>query len=152
MVIRRLRFLALQSGVLRSSRRLSGPRRLHKVSTRKTGCSLNRNSLKRGRHSKRRDSAKGLGIYFNDTSCAACHVAHSGAKRLPGGSGPTTEIRAGFLGFNNKFFPAPGGSLITTRAVGNAIPEIKALSDKQNVRDRFVTPSFVRRRFRGSCR
>src|SRR5262249_864013 len=57
------------------------------------------------------------------------------------GSGPITEIRAGFLGFNNEFFPAPGGTLITTKAVGNAIPEIKALSDKQNIRDRFITIS-----------
>src|SRR5215470_10735464 len=84
--------------------------------------------------------AKGLGIHFNEASCAACHVA-PGAKHLPGGSGPITEIRAGFLGFNNEFFPAPGGTLITTKAVGNATPEIKALSDKQNVRDRFITPS-----------
>jgi CxxC motif-containing protein (DUF1111 family) len=84
--------------------------------------------------------AKGLGIHFNEASCAACHLA-PGAKRLPGGSGPITEIRAGFLGFNNEFFPAPGGTLITTKAVGNAIPEIKALSDKQNVRDRFITIS-----------
>jgi CxxC motif-containing protein (DUF1111 family) len=85
--------------------------------------------------------AKGLGIHFNEASCAACHLAPGGAKRLPGGSGPVTEIRAGFLGFNNEFFPAPGGTLITTKAVGNAIPEIKALSDKQNVRDRFITTS-----------
>jgi CxxC motif-containing protein (DUF1111 family) len=84
--------------------------------------------------------AKGLGIHFNEASCAACHLA-PGAKRLPGGSGPITEIRAGFLGFNNEFFPAPGGTLITTKAVGNAIPEIKALSDKQNIRDRFITTS-----------
>jgi CxxC motif-containing protein (DUF1111 family) len=84
--------------------------------------------------------AKGLGIHFNEASCAACHLA-PGAKRLPGGSGPVTEIRAGFLGFNNEFFPAPGGTLITTKAVGNAIPEIKALSDKQNIRDRFITTS-----------
>jgi CxxC motif-containing protein (DUF1111 family) len=83
---------------------------------------------------------KGLGIHFNEASCAACHRA-SGAKRLPGGSGPITEIRAGFLGFNNEFFPAPGGTLITTKAVGGATPEIKALSDKQNIRDRFITPS-----------
>ena len=84
--------------------------------------------------------AKGLGIHFNEASCAACHRA-PGPKLLPGGSGPITEIRAGFLGFNNEFFPAPGGTLITTRAVGGATPEIKALSDKQNVRDRFITLS-----------
>jgi CxxC motif-containing protein (DUF1111 family) len=82
----------------------------------------------------------GLGIHFNEASCAACHVK-GGDQRLPGGSGPITEIRAGFLGKNNEFFPAPGGTLITTKAVGTATPEIKALSDKQNVRDRFITPS-----------
>src|SRR5688572_6722913 len=80
---------------------------------------------------------RGLGIHFNEASCVACHVAPPGANRLPGGSGPITEIRAGFVGVNNEFFPAPGGTLITTRALGNAVPEIKALSDKQNVRDRF---------------
>src|SRR5262249_55183915 len=65
--------------------------------------------------------AKGLGIHCNEASCAACHVA-PGAKRLPGGSGPVTEIRAGFLGVNNEFFPAPGGTLITTKALGGATP------------------------------
>src|SRR5205823_14255419 len=83
---------------------------------------------------------KGLGIHFNEASCAACHPA-PGARRLPGGSGPITEIRAGFLGLHNEFLPAPGGTLITTRAVGTATPEIKALSDKQNIRDRFTTIS-----------
>src|ERR1051326_1272769 len=83
---------------------------------------------------------KGLGIHFNEASCATCHVA-PGPKYLPGGSGPIAEIRAGFVGVNNEFFPAPGGTLITTKAVGGATPEIKALSDKQNVRDRFITPS-----------
>src|SRR5262245_15152349 len=84
--------------------------------------------------------AKGLGIHFNEASCAACHRA-PGPKLLPGGSGPITEIRAGFLGKNNEFFPAPGGTLITTKAVGGATPEITALSARQNVRDRFITPS-----------
>jgi CxxC motif-containing protein (DUF1111 family) len=84
--------------------------------------------------------ATGLGIHFNETSCAGCHVA-AGAKGLPGGSGPITEIRAGYLGRNKEFIPAPGGTLITTRAVGNATPEVKALSNSQNTRDRFITPS-----------
>ena len=84
--------------------------------------------------------ATGLGIHFNETSCAGCHVA-AGAKGLPGGSGPITEIRAGYLGRNKEFIPAPGGTLITTKAVGNATPEIKALSNSQNIRDRFITPS-----------
>jgi CxxC motif-containing protein (DUF1111 family) len=82
----------------------------------------------------------GLGIHFNEASCAACHRA-PGAKSLPGGSGPITEIRAGFLGVNNEFFPAPGGTLITGRAVGRGTPEIKVVSDKQSIRDRFITPS-----------
>jgi CxxC motif-containing protein (DUF1111 family) len=84
--------------------------------------------------------ATGLGIHFNETSCAGCHVA-AGAKGLPGGSGPITEIRAGYLGRNKEFIPAPGGTLITTRAVGNATPEVKALSNSQSTRDRFITPS-----------
>src|SRR4030095_15762510 len=84
--------------------------------------------------------ADGLGIHFNEASCAACH-GRANNQGLPGGSGPITEIRAGFLGSNNEFMPAPGGTLITTKAVGGATPEIKALSDKQNVRDRFITPS-----------
>ena len=84
--------------------------------------------------------AKGLGIHFNETSCVGCHVA-GGAARLPGGSGPITELRAGFLARSNEFVPAPGGTLITTKAVGTATPEVKALSDSQNIRDRFITPS-----------
>src|SRR5262245_456885 len=44
----------------------------------------------------------GLGIHFNEASCAACHLP-AGQSRLPGGSGPITEIRAGFLGFNKEF-------------------------------------------------
>ena len=84
--------------------------------------------------------AKGLGIHFNETSCAGCHLA-GGARRLPGGSGPITELRAGFLAQNNEFVPAPGGTLITTKAVGTATPEVKALSDSQNVRDRFISLS-----------
>src|SRR5215813_225613 len=47
--------------------------------------------------------AKGLGIHFNEASCAACHLA-PGPGRLTGGSGPITEIRAGFLGVNKEFF------------------------------------------------
>src|SRR5262249_40222320 len=72
--------------------------------------------------------AKGLGIHFNETSCAGCHLAAragSGSDRnLPGGSGPITELRAGHLGTNNEFIPAPGGTLITTKAVGGATPEV----------------------------
>ncbi len=84
--------------------------------------------------------ATGLGTHFNETSCAGCHAA-PGDGRLPGGSGPITELRAGFIDARNRFVPAPGGTLITTRAVGDATPEIRELADSQNVRDRFITPS-----------
>jgi CxxC motif-containing protein (DUF1111 family) len=82
----------------------------------------------------------GLGIHFNENSCAACHVAGR-AGGLPGGSGAITELRAGHLGAKSEFIPAPGGTLITTKAVGGAMPEEKVLSSTQNVRDRFITPS-----------
>jgi CxxC motif-containing protein (DUF1111 family) len=97
--------------------------------------------------------ATGLGVHFNETSCAGCHLPPKiaaeaaptglpgGTSSLPGGSGPITELRAGFLAANGRFVPAPGGTLITTRAVGRAVPEVGALADVQNVRDRFITPS-----------
>jgi CxxC motif-containing protein (DUF1111 family) len=84
--------------------------------------------------------AKGLGTHFNENSCAACHMAGRGGG-LPGGSGPITELRAGHLGTNDEFIPAPGGTLITTKALPGATPEEKALSSTQNVRERFITPS-----------
>jgi CxxC motif-containing protein (DUF1111 family) len=87
-----------------------------------------------------RTPAAGLGTHFNDSSCAACHVA-PGEGLLSGGSGPITELRAGFLAANDRFVPAPGGTEITARAVGNTVPEARALADVQNVRDRFITPS-----------
>ena len=83
----------------------------------------------------------GLGIHFNDSSCAHCHLAPPGGRHLPGGSGPVTELRAGYLARNNEFVPAPGGTLITTKAVGGATPEVDLLSSSQNVRDRFITTS-----------
>src|ERR1051326_6693697 len=49
---------------------------------------------------------KGLGIRFNEASCATCHVA-PGPKYLPGGSGPIAEIRAGFVGAHNELFLPP---------------------------------------------
>jgi CxxC motif-containing protein (DUF1111 family) len=61
-------------------------------------------------------------------------------RAVAGGSGPTTELRAGHFGRNNEFIPAPGGSLITTQALGGATPEIRALPKSENVRDRFITP------------
>ena len=94
----------------------------------------------RGEFEEIETPATGLGAHFNDSSCAACHLA-PGDGRLTGGSGPMTELRAGFSAANDRFVAAPGGTLITTRAVGGATPEIRALADSQNVRDRFITPS-----------
>jgi CxxC motif-containing protein (DUF1111 family) len=85
--------------------------------------------------------ATGLGIHFNESSCARCHLAPPGSRRLPGGSGPITELRAGYLARNNEFVPAPGGTLITTKAVGGVKPEVDLLSSSQNIRDRFITTS-----------
>lgn len=84
--------------------------------------------------------ATGLGTHFNADSCAACHLA-PGPGQLFGGSGPVTELRAGFNAANDRFVAAPGGTLITTRAVGGATPEVRALAGSQNIRDRFITPS-----------
>src|SRR5262245_48363892 len=83
---------------------------------------------------------RGLGVHFNESSCLGCHAPASN-RGLPGGSSPVTELRAGRLGGANEFIPAPGGTLITAKAVGEAIPEVKALPDSENVRDRFITPS-----------
>src|SRR5215831_5172369 len=83
---------------------------------------------------------RGLGVHFNESSCLGCHAPPSD-RGLPGGSSPVTELRAGHFGADNKFIPAPGGTLITAKAVGEAIPEGKALPDSENVRDLFITPS-----------
>jgi len=82
----------------------------------------------------------GLGVHFNESSCLGCHAPPSD-RGLPGGSSPVTELRAGHFGGDNKFIPAPGGTLITAQAVGEAATEGKALPDSENVRDRFITPS-----------
>ena len=82
----------------------------------------------------------GLGVHFNENSCLGCHAPVSD-RSLPGGSSPVTELRAGRLGRANEFIPAPGGSLITAQAVGEATSEVKALPDSDNVRDQFITPS-----------
>jgi len=83
---------------------------------------------------------RGLGVHFNESSCLGCHAPPSD-RGLPGGSSPVTELRAGHLGGASEFIPAPGGTLITAKAVGEAIPEVNALPDSENVRDRFITPS-----------
>src|SRR5262245_64669507 len=82
----------------------------------------------------------GLGVHFNESSCLGCHAPPSD-RGLPGRGSPVTELRAGHLGGASEFIPAPGGTLITAKAVGEAIPEVNALPDRENVRDRFITPS-----------
>ena len=82
----------------------------------------------------------GLGIHFNESSCLGCH-APLNDRGLPGGGSPVTELRAGHFDGDNKFIPAPGGTLITAKAVGEATAEGKALPDSENVRDLFITPS-----------
>src|SRR5499426_3694417 len=82
----------------------------------------------------------GLGVHFNESSCLGCHAPPSD-RALPGGSSPVTELRAGHFGGANEFIPAPGGTLITAQAVGEATTERKALPNSENVRDLFITPS-----------
>lgn len=82
----------------------------------------------------------GLGTHFNESSCANCHLAPV-KQGLAGGSGPVTELRAGHLGPNNTFIPAPGGTLITLKALRGAPTEAAALPASENIRDRFITPS-----------
>ncbi|MBL8191888.1 MAG: hypothetical protein JNK38_28005 [Acidobacteria bacterium] len=81
----------------------------------------------------------GLGVHFNESSCAGCH-GPTVKGGLTGGSGPVTELRAGHLE-NGQFIPAPGGTLITLQATNNATTEAAALSASENVRDRFITLS-----------
>jgi CxxC motif-containing protein (DUF1111 family) len=83
--------------------------------------------------------ADGLGTHFNESSCAACHVG--AAERLAGGSGPITELRAGFMSRTGEFVAAPGGSLITTKATPGATSEVSALVSAHDARERFITPS-----------
>lgn len=82
----------------------------------------------------------GLGVHFNESSCAGCHVS-TVKGGLTGGSGPVTELRAGHLDPGGQFVTAPGGTLITLLATGSATPEVKALPASENVRDRFITLS-----------
>lgn len=82
----------------------------------------------------------GLGVHFNESSCAGCHIP-TVKGGLTGGSGPVTELRAGHLDSSGQFITAPGGTLITLMATGNAIPEVRALPASENIRDRFITLS-----------
>src|SRR5215510_16096692 len=56
----------------------------------------------------------GLGVHFNESSCAGCHAPTSD-RGLPGGSSPVTELRAGHFDRANNFIPASGGTLITAQ-------------------------------------
>jgi CxxC motif-containing protein (DUF1111 family) len=84
------------------------------------------------------EAADGLGVHFNDSSCAACHPAPG--KQLPGGSSAVTELRVGHVE-GGKFVPAAGGTLITLQALPGFMSEVSALPDSENVRDRFISPS-----------
>src|SRR5947209_3516392 len=60
---------------------------------------------------KRDTVATGLGPVYNAQSCAECHQ-----NRVTGGVSQIFETRAGHSGPDGTFVPAPGGSLIQTRA------------------------------------
>ena len=62
--------------------------------------------------------ADGLGPVYNAQSCAECHQ-----NRATGGVSQIMELRAGHTGPDGKFVPAPGDSLIHTRAVNTKIQE-----------------------------
>jgi len=84
------------------------------------------------------EAADGLGVHFNDSSCANCHPAPG--KQVPGGASAVTELRAGHAE-GGMFVPAAGGTLITLKALPGFMSEVSALPDSENVRDRFVSPS-----------
>ena len=84
---------------------------------------------------------EGLGVHFNESSCPRCHAPLNDRGLPDGGGSPVTELRAGRLGRANEFIPAPGGTLITAQAIGEAIAEVEALPVSENVRDQFITLS-----------
>ena len=84
------------------------------------------------------EAADGLGIHFNDSSCANCHPVPG--KALPGGSSSVTELRAGHVE-GGKFVPAAGGTLITLQALPGFMSEVSVLTDSEKVQDRFISPS-----------
>src|SRR2546421_5240350 len=67
---------------------------------------------------KRDTKETGLGPVYNAQSCAECHQ-----NRVTGGVSQILEIRAGHSGPDGTFVPAPGGSLIQTRAINTTIQE-----------------------------
>jgi CxxC motif-containing protein (DUF1111 family) len=60
----------------------------------------------------------GLGPVYNAQSCRECHQ-----NRATGGVSQVFELRAGHSGPNGAFIPAPGGSLINSRALSTKIQE-----------------------------
>jgi Tol biopolymer transport system component/CxxC motif-containing protein (DUF1111 family) len=66
----------------------------------------------------REEVANGLGPVYNAQSCAECHQ-----NRVTGGSSQVMELRAGHSGPGGAFVPAPGGSLIQTRAIEDTLQE-----------------------------
>ena len=72
------------------------------------------------------EAADGLGVHFNDSSCANCHPTPG--KALPGGSSAVTELRAGH-DERGMFVPAAGGTLITLKALPGSTSEVSALPD-----------------------
>jgi CxxC motif-containing protein (DUF1111 family) len=66
----------------------------------------------------REEVADGLGPVYNAQSCAECHQ-----NRVTGGSSQVMELRAGHSGPNGAFVPAPGGSLIQSRAIEDTLQE-----------------------------
>ena len=67
---------------------------------------------------KRDVAADGLGPVYNAQACAECHQ-----NRATGGVSQIFELRAGHSGPDGKFVPAPGGSLINSRALNTHIQE-----------------------------
>jgi hypothetical protein len=66
----------------------------------------------------REEVADGLGPVYNAQSCAECHQ-----NRVTGGSSQVMELRAGHSGPGGAFVPAPGGSLIQSRAIEDKLQE-----------------------------
>jgi CxxC motif-containing protein (DUF1111 family) len=80
----------------------------------------------------------GLGVHFNNVSCAACHLPEIEGG-LEGGGSALAELRAGHLE-GERFLAAPGGSLIHLMATEGPA-EALFLDEGENVRDQFVTIS-----------
>jgi CxxC motif-containing protein (DUF1111 family) len=67
---------------------------------------------------EREEVEDGLGPVYNGQSCGECHQSP-----VTGGIGQINELRAGTLDRRGNFVDAPGGSLISDRAIHPAIQE-----------------------------